>query len=1261
MKKTLAILAGLLVALVAAALIVPGFLNWNQYRALIASEATAATGRAVEIGGDIRISLIPAPRLMIEDARLANIEGTSSADMATLKRLEVHVALAPLLSGAVRVQSVKLIEPVVRLEILEDGRNNFTFKPDKPGRRARSKPPPQISGRRPAGANGAIAPPAGDPRTSDPGAGAGEAGFAPAISIDNFTIERGRLEFLDAGKGRAETVDNLNGRFAMAALRGPWEASGSAVMRGIPFSFLGSTSAIVQNRTLPFNFDLTVIPGAVRSQFSGALTRLRDAPKVKGKIAVSGKNLDAFLSALAGVPASGGALARPFGIEANIVASEKEADISGIAVRFTETQMSGAMKLKTGKETEIDISLAANRLNLDAFLRAPPPVPGKPAARGAIPPPSSAKPVAARRPQARRSSGAKKDAKAGAALSLKALPENLNATVNLSVEAVTYRGQPVRQAKLNYALANREITLNQLSALLPGNTDIAAFGFIAEKDGALQFDGNLDAATSDLRQLLNWLDIDTDGVAGGRLRQFTLGTKLTARADAAHLKNFKLQFDGTTVTGSGSASLAGRPDMVADISVDRINLDSYLPNTAARKPAPKPAPTSPPRAQKPDAGAAVKSGAAKEAASEIKDQGAGALAKFDARLRARIKTLTYQGLPVRGIGADIALAKGDIRINKLQISDAAGVAANVSGSVSGLVSDMASGATAPELKEFKFNVTGKDLNRFFKLSGLKPPFPVQGFGALKLSGTASGKLDRINLRGKAEAFGGTLSMDGNIRALTGHGNFGPEIDAEFNLRHRDLARLMRNLGLDYRPNKGRIGGLALSGRLSGTPRKLKLAGLKGEAGGIPLKGAIGVDLSGPRPRLDARLNTGDIDIDKYLPAPKSAAGDGDLPLRRASLAPYFRRASWPGLGPGISDQRRRFIRAQSRISGRWSTDAIDLSGLGIVDGGAVIKSDSLKFGAYRLVNAEANAGLVGGTLNVAKLTGLIFGGEMRLDGSLAGKGREAQLVARYTLANIDAAAAQRAFGGRQISRGILNSAGEFGATGRSVAGLISSLRGRGTMALKGIGVASSGSGLSVLSGVGGLLRSINQFAGALGGKRSQGLADLTGAYTVNKGLVTFNDLSLVSNTVKGSVNGVVDLPAWRIKAEGRLDLAQNLVTQLLLKNTRTNTAIPFSVSGALDAPRVKLQTAKLPGGGIRLPGIDRLRKKKGVGKIIDQIFPGLKPPPPPPPPPPTTTTSQPLPQPPPQQPPPQRQPQPAQPKKPKVEDLLKDILRGLSR
>ena len=45
LNKILIIIAGLLVTLVAAVLIVPGFMNWNQYRGMIQTEAAAATGR----------------------------------------------------------------------------------------------------------------------------------------------------------------------------------------------------------------------------------------------------------------------------------------------------------------------------------------------------------------------------------------------------------------------------------------------------------------------------------------------------------------------------------------------------------------------------------------------------------------------------------------------------------------------------------------------------------------------------------------------------------------------------------------------------------------------------------------------------------------------------------------------------------------------------------------------------------------------------------------------------------------------------------------------------------------------------------------------------------------------------------------------------------------------------------------------------------------------------------------------------------------
>ncbi|MBT6290209.1 MAG: AsmA family protein [Rhodospirillaceae bacterium] len=1204
MNKILIIIAGLLVTLVAAVLIVPGFMNWNQYRGMIQTEAAAATGRAVEIDGDIRIQLLPAPRLVIENARLANVEGASSADMVTLKRLEVHVALAPLFSGAVRVQSVILVEPELRLEILEDGRNNFTFTPV-------AKTAPSTAPQ-----------PASQPGTSSDAPDAPLFDFRPQLSIDNFTIEGGRVSFKNAGNGRTETIDNLNGRFAMAALKGPWEASGSAVVRGIPLSFLGSTGAIVQGRTLPFNFDLTAIPGTVRSQFSGALTNLQDAPSVKGKIAISGKSLDAILSATAGLPASGGALARPFGIDANVVASASSANITGIGVRFTDTQMSGAIKVKTGKATEIEISLAANRLDLDGFLRTPAPVAAKPAGKGAVPPPTSPPALKANKPAAGQAK-----AKPAAVIDLTRLPKNLSATVNLSVEAVTYRGQPIRQAKLNYSLASQEITLNQFSALLPGNTDVALFGFITQSGGAPQFGGNLDATTSDLRKFLSWLDIDTGGVAAGKLRQLTLAAKLAARPDAARLRDFKLRFDGTTVSGDASVLLGARPGIDATISVDRINLDSYLAKVAAPKRTGRPA----------SAAAATKEPEAAPKATSAELPSLGALAGIDAQLRAQVKTLIFHGLPVRGIAADMVLASGDLRIDRLRVADAGGINASLSGALTGLTK------ANPRLGNVNFRIEGKNLNRFFKLAKITPPIPVRGLGRLALSGTVSGGLAGIQIKSNAQAFGGKVILDGKIKSLIGT----PQMEMGFNIQHRDLARLVRNLGTDYRPKKGRIGGLSVSGFLTGTTDKMKITSIEGDIGGVAIGGNVDVNLRAKVPSIDARLNTSDIDIERFLPASKKAAASPPAPL--------LWRASWPGVTARQSAGTAGIIPAQAARGGRWSRAPIDLAGLHKFGGNLAVKSDSVKFGKLRLVNADLTAALNRGTLNINKLTGLVFGGDLRLDGSVAGGPGGAQLVARYTLANLDAAAAQAAFGGRQITRGRMSASGELGAVGANQAALIASLNGRGTAALKRIGVDTSGTGRSVLSGLAGVLRSVNKLGAVLGGRASNSLADINGAYTINNGVVAFNDLTLASDLGKGSMRGTVDLPGWRIKADGQLDLVQTLATALLLKNTRRRPSIPFSVRGALDAPRVKLETGKLPGGGIRLPipALEKLRKKnRGAARILDKILPGLSggqaPAPAPPP-----RTSAPAPQ-------PAPAPEPRR-EKPKVEDLLKGILRGLTR
>ncbi|NUB16417.1 AsmA family protein [Azospirillum brasilense] len=140
MKKLLIAALILLGLLVAAVLIVPSVIDWNAYKAQIADKVSAATGRKVELRGDIGLSLLPAPALTVRDARLANAPGGSEEDMARLKELDVRVALGPLLGGHIQVQSIRLIDPTFLFETLPDGRFNWDLSGAGTGRTAGAGP-----------------------------------------------------------------------------------------------------------------------------------------------------------------------------------------------------------------------------------------------------------------------------------------------------------------------------------------------------------------------------------------------------------------------------------------------------------------------------------------------------------------------------------------------------------------------------------------------------------------------------------------------------------------------------------------------------------------------------------------------------------------------------------------------------------------------------------------------------------------------------------------------------------------------------------------------------------------------------------------------------------------------------------------------------------------------------------------------------------------------------------------------------------------
>ena len=97
--------AGLLLLVTLAAYLAPRVLDWNRYRDEIASVASTALGRPVQITGPVSLTLVPHPVLVASGVVLAELGDGASAEVPELR---LQVALRPLLSGRLEAEDLTL-------------------------------------------------------------------------------------------------------------------------------------------------------------------------------------------------------------------------------------------------------------------------------------------------------------------------------------------------------------------------------------------------------------------------------------------------------------------------------------------------------------------------------------------------------------------------------------------------------------------------------------------------------------------------------------------------------------------------------------------------------------------------------------------------------------------------------------------------------------------------------------------------------------------------------------------------------------------------------------------------------------------------------------------------------------------------------------------------------------------------------------------------------------------------------------------------
>ncbi len=875
MRIVLIGLGALVVLLVAAIFAAPSFVDWNSHKALIAKEARKFTGRALAIDGDVSLALLPAPALSAKGVRLANIDGGSEAAMMRLEALRVRVALMPLLRGKIQVVSVSLVNPTILLEVLADRRRNWDFAT-----------PGQASG---DGASG-DASGSGGPAVAEPAAGDGDGGDF-TVQVDSFEVENGTLIYRNAARGQEERVEALHGQIVAETLRGPFALKGRARLRGVETAFDLALGRLIRSGATPLNFEVTLPRAGARTSFSGSLSLDPQPVGLRGRLKSEGANLASVLAVLPGRPQALPAfLGNSYALDTAVSSDLAEAKASELSLRLGTTSLSGDARVTFGPPMDAALRLVVSRLDLDRLLAdaAAPAVAPQGGAAGAS---SGGAPAAGPEPQM--------PAQAFA------LPDDLSGSANITVDALVYRGQVVRQLRVNLAMDDGRLSVNQALALLPGGSDLSIAGSVSNSEAGPQFDGYVEAASDNLRGVFDWLSLDVTSVPADRLRKMSFSSRVQASARQINLSDIDLRLDVSRLAGGMVIAVRERLGLGIGLSLDGLNLDAYLPPRGA-------------------AATASGSGAAQDGAGPTTNgaQAPRATAAtafgepfdaFDANINLRVGSLRWRGEVADSLHLEGTLQNGTLTVRDARVGDLAGSSLRYVGSLADLgplpsfdgtleltVADPTrlartlgiETATLDRVGPFSMaaNVRGKPDNFGFnsKLAILDGRFSFAGTAQLpggpphfdltleaahpdpvRLARTFIGPLDLAEGLGpmdlKARLAGGldavTVSgLDGRLGPLALAGGFALElgkpqtrpsnIGLDVALRHDDLAALARQLGLADGLSAS-LGAVDLKGRLGGDAERLTVSELSGTLGPLALAGSLAAAIDGEQPQLDS--------------------------------------------------------------------------------------------------------------------------------------------------------------------------------------------------------------------------------------------------------------------------------------------------------------------------------------------------------------------------------------------------------------------------
>ncbi len=316
-------IGALIVLLVGGALCAPFMIDWNGYRTKLEAYGQNLSGRAVMIDGPIEVRLFPWPRLEASNVSVANPQGFESVPMLQAARVTVHLALASLVSGQIRVERIDLEKPVLNLALNAKGEGNWHVLPEK---------------------------------------SLMEAGLLNNVQLDEIHVSDGALRLRDERHGFSRNLSKIKGVISAATIEGPWRMKGTGFAGDLPLDI--SFSSLVAKKAQPLQFAFKLSPQ------DGALPALSFEGQGEGNVYSGTVRLQPVETPDG--RSSLGASLKPFLSQAKVEITGDKAKLTAIHIaaadpKDTGTLIEGDATLELTRATKLDIHLTSPHIDLDTL------------------------------------------------------------------------------------------------------------------------------------------------------------------------------------------------------------------------------------------------------------------------------------------------------------------------------------------------------------------------------------------------------------------------------------------------------------------------------------------------------------------------------------------------------------------------------------------------------------------------------------------------------------------------------------------------------------------------------------------------------------------------------------------------------------------------------------------------------------------------------------------------------------------------------